>query len=143
MGRHRGLAIGAIWAFVLGGLFQRVLLAAEPPPRQPLFRVVDLNVDESQEVELADGSRANVTLLGVEEGAGYYAHLHFDIKSKKPSGKWGVEDAYAFLWDRRQHEAGLEADLHAGKITPATASGSEPEGRTESCVAHRFLVEIR
>ena len=37
--------------------------------------------------------------LGREEGAGYYAHLHFDIKSRKPSGKWGVEDAYAFLWE--------------------------------------------
>ena len=34
--------------------------------------------------------------VGKEEGAGYYAHLHFDIKSRKPSGKWGVEDAYAF-----------------------------------------------
>ena len=37
--------------------------------------------------------------LGIEEGAGYYSHLHFDIKSRKPSGKWGVEDAYAFLWE--------------------------------------------
>ena len=44
--------------------------------------------------------------VGKEEGAGYYAHLHFDIKSRKPSGKWGVEDAYAFLWEayRREHK---------------------------------------
>jgi hypothetical protein len=42
--------------------------------------------------------------LGKEEGAGYYAHLHFDIKSRKPSGKWGVEDAYAFLWEAYQRE---------------------------------------
>ena len=42
--------------------------------------------------------------LGKEEGAGYYAHLHFDIKSRQPSGKWGVEDAYAFLWEAYQRE---------------------------------------
>jgi hypothetical protein len=46
----------------------------------------------------------NVGLLGKEEGAGYYAHLHFDIKSRKPSGRWGVEDAYAFLWEAYQRE---------------------------------------
>jgi hypothetical protein len=42
--------------------------------------------------------------VGKEEGAGYYAHLHFDIKSSKPAGKWGVEDAYAFLWEAYQRE---------------------------------------
>ena len=42
--------------------------------------------------------------LGKEEGAGYYAHLHFDIKSRKPSGKWGIEDAYPFLWEAYQRE---------------------------------------
>jgi hypothetical protein len=46
----------------------------------------------------------NVGRLGKEEGAGYYAHLHFDIKSRQPSGKWGVEDAYAFLWEAYQRE---------------------------------------
>jgi hypothetical protein len=46
----------------------------------------------------------NVGRLGKEEGAGYYAHLHFDIKSRKPSGKWGVEDAYPFLWEAYQRE---------------------------------------
>jgi hypothetical protein len=46
----------------------------------------------------------NVGRLGKEEGAGYCAHLHFDIKSRKPSGKWGVEDAYPFLWEAYQRE---------------------------------------
>ena len=25
-------------------------------------------------------------------------HLHFEIKNRKPSGRWGTEDSYAFLW---------------------------------------------
>ena len=34
------------------------------PTRTPLVRVVDLNVGESQEVELCDGKKATVKLLG-------------------------------------------------------------------------------
>src|SRR5262249_20329430 len=26
-------------------------------------------------------------------------HLHFDITSKQPSGKWGIQEGYAFLWE--------------------------------------------
>src|SRR4051794_19267573 len=36
-------------------------------PREPLFRVVDLDSGQSREVELADGTRARVELLDVEE----------------------------------------------------------------------------
>ncbi|MCH1409110.1 MAG: hypothetical protein L7V87_08775, partial [Verrucomicrobiales bacterium] len=27
-----------------------------------------------------------------------WMHLHFEIKNRKPSGRWGTEDSYAFLW---------------------------------------------
>src|SRR5262245_14828036 len=59
----RGLTLSAV---VLGILGQGVLRAAEPV-RQPPFRVADVNVGESREVELSDGSTAKLTLLGVEE----------------------------------------------------------------------------
>lgn len=54
---------------------------------------------------------APIGILGREEGAGYYSHLHFDIKSRKPSGKWGVEDAYPFLWEAylREHRPAVIA----------------------------------
>jgi len=36
--------------------------------------------------------------LGKEGASGGWSHLHFDIKSRQPSGKWGIEEGYAFLW---------------------------------------------
>jgi murein DD-endopeptidase MepM/ murein hydrolase activator NlpD len=38
-------------------------------------------------------------LLGKEGGSGGWSHLHFEIKARQPSGKWGTEEGYAFLWE--------------------------------------------
>ena len=47
-----------------------------------------------------------VGLLGKEGGSGGWSHLHFDIKSRQPSGKWGIQEAYAFIWEAyQQHYA--------------------------------------
>lgn len=43
-------------------------------------------------------------LLGKEGGSGGWSHLHFDITSKQPSGKWGIQEGYAFLWEAYQNE---------------------------------------
>lgn len=39
-----------------------------------------------------------VGLVGKEGASGGWTHLHFDIRALQPSGKWGVQDSYAFLW---------------------------------------------
>ncbi|MBG88239.1 MAG: hypothetical protein CMO80_15230 [Verrucomicrobiales bacterium] len=36
--------------------------------------------------------------LGKEGGSGGWTHLHFEIKSMQPSGEWGTQEGYAFLW---------------------------------------------
>ena len=38
-------------------------------------------------------------VLGKEGGSGGWAHLHFEIKARQPSGKYGTEEGYAFLWE--------------------------------------------
>jgi murein DD-endopeptidase MepM/ murein hydrolase activator NlpD len=43
-------------------------------------------------------------LLGKEGGSGGWSHLHFDIASKQPSGKWGIQEGYAFLWEAYQNQ---------------------------------------
>ncbi len=39
-----------------------------------------------------------VGVLGKEGASGGWTHLHFEAKSRMPSGKWGTQDGYAFLW---------------------------------------------
>ena len=39
-----------------------------------------------------------IGVLGKEGGSGGWSHLHFEIKSRQPSGKWGTEEGYAFFW---------------------------------------------
>jgi len=43
-------------------------------------------------------------LLGKEGSSGGWSHLHFEIKSRQPSGEWGTEDGYAFLMEAYQRE---------------------------------------
>lgn len=45
-------------------------------------------------------------ILGKEGGSGGWSHLHFDISGRQPSGKWGIIEGYAFLWEayHREHQ---------------------------------------
>ncbi len=45
-----------------------------------------------------------IGLLGKEGGSGGWSHLHFDINSRQPSGRWGTEEGYAFLWEAYQRQ---------------------------------------
>ncbi len=45
-----------------------------------------------------------IGLLGKEGGSGGWSHLHFDIYAKQPSGRWGCEEAYAYVWEAYQRE---------------------------------------
>lgn len=40
-----------------------------------------------------------IGLLGKEGGSGGWTHLHFGIKARQPSGRWGEQEGYAFLWE--------------------------------------------
>lgn len=48
--------------------------------------------------------RQKIGVLGKEGGSGGWAHLHFDIKSRQPSGLWGTQAAYGFVWEAYQRE---------------------------------------
>jgi hypothetical protein len=52
-----------------------------------------------------------IGVLGKEGGSGGWSHLHFDITRKQPSGKWGIEEGYAYLWEayQRRHKPALSA----------------------------------
>jgi murein DD-endopeptidase MepM/ murein hydrolase activator NlpD len=46
--------------------------------------------------------------IGKEGSSGGWAHLHFDVSSLQPSGEWGIQDSYAFLWQAYLEEFGPE-----------------------------------
>jgi hypothetical protein len=51
---------------------------------------------------VSKGQRLGV--LGKEGGSGGWSHLHFEIVSRQPSGKWGTQEGYAFLWQTALRE---------------------------------------
>lgn len=79
-----------------------------------------------------------IGLVGKKGASGGWSHLHFEIKSRQPSGKWGTQAGYAFLWEayRTQYQpalvantrrktfllAGEDATLDASKSWSATGS---------------------
>ena len=54
-----------------------------------------------------------VGIAGKEGASGGWSHLHFEIKSRQPSGKWGTEAAYAFLHEAYVKEFGLKLYANA------------------------------
>ncbi len=42
--------------------------------------------------------------LGKEGASGGWSHLHFDITSRQPSGEWGIQDGYAYVWEAWRKE---------------------------------------
>jgi murein DD-endopeptidase MepM/ murein hydrolase activator NlpD len=45
-----------------------------------------------------------IGVLGKEGGSGGWSHLHFEIVARQPSGRWGTEEGYAFLWQAALQE---------------------------------------
>ena len=43
-------------------------------------------------------------ILGKEGASGGWSHLHFAIWAIQPSGRWGIQEAYAFVWEAYQRE---------------------------------------
>lgn len=51
--------------------------------------------------------------IGKEGASGGWSHLHFEIKSLQPSGQWGTQDAYAFLWQAYRDQFDRQIVAHA------------------------------
>jgi murein DD-endopeptidase MepM/ murein hydrolase activator NlpD len=101
-----------------------------------------------------------IGLLGKEGSSGGWSHLHFDIKARQPSGKLGIEEGYAFLWEAYQREyrppvmavarphqviwAGESVTLDGSPSFSARGDGLDYEWRfTDGMTAAQPLVERR
>ena len=45
-----------------------------------------------------------IGLIGKEGSAGCWSHLHYEIRATQPSGKAGIVEGYAFLWEAYQRQ---------------------------------------
>lgn len=59
------------------------------------LKEIDPTVKPGRHLKLGD----RIGSLGKEGGSGGWSHLHFEIKSRQPSGRWGTEEGYAYLWE--------------------------------------------
>ncbi len=79
-----------------------------------------------------------IGLLGKKGSSGGWSHLHFEIKSRQPSGKWGTQAGYAFLWEayRRQYQPTLVANARRKSFliagSEAVLDGSKSWSATDS-----------
>ena len=78
--------------------------------------------------------------LGKEGGSGGWAHLHYEILSRQPSGKYGTQEGYAFLWEayQRQYKPHLIAVArpHAAILVGEKATLDGSRSWSESHIAH-------
>jgi len=61
---------------------------------------IDDSVKPGRKVKIGQ----KIGILGKEGGSGGWSHLHFDIQCRQPSGKWGIQNGYAFIWEAYQRE---------------------------------------
>jgi murein DD-endopeptidase MepM/ murein hydrolase activator NlpD len=124
---HYGLDIGGLEGRVLvaaatDGIVvssaKELLKGHEDTPAKPRYDVVYILDGRgwyyryshlySIQKDIKPGARVKmgqtIGLLGKEGGSGGWSHLHFDISGKQPSGKWGIIEGYAFLWDAYQRQ---------------------------------------
>jgi PKD domain-containing protein/peptidase M23-like protein len=64
------------------------------------LQTIDAAIHPGAEVSMGQ----KVGVLGKEGGSGGWSHLHFDITSRQPSGSWGIQEGYAFLWETYQRQ---------------------------------------
>jgi murein DD-endopeptidase MepM/ murein hydrolase activator NlpD len=85
-----------------------------------------------------------IGLLGKEGASGGWSHLHFEIKSRQPSGKWGTQASYAFAWDAyvQQHKPNLIAVARPHHLTwtgqAVTLDASRSWSRTGKISNHEW-----
>ncbi len=89
----------------------KVLAGHEDSPARPRYDVIYLRDDRGWyyryshlhtiDVKLGDRVKLGqkLGLLGKEGASGGWSHLHFGIVSRQPSGKWGTQEGYAFVWE--------------------------------------------
>ncbi|MFH1068182.1 MAG: PKD domain-containing protein [Candidatus Glassbacteria bacterium] len=97
---------------------------------------------------LAAGGRVEMgqvlARVGKEGNSGGWAHLHFEILSRQPSGRWGTEEGYAYVMEAYGRQYGKElfavARPHrlAGAGHPVTLDGRRSGSAEGAITAYQW-----
>jgi len=85
-----------------------------------------------------------IGILGKKGASGGWSHLHFEIKSRQPSGKWGTQAGYAFIWEayRNQYKPKLVANTRRKHFITAGDStvlkGTQSYSADDSIVSYEW-----
>jgi murein DD-endopeptidase MepM/ murein hydrolase activator NlpD len=88
-----------------------------------------------------------VGLAGKEGASGGWSHLHFEAKSRQPSGKWGSQAAFAFLHEAYVNEFGITLYANARPMQmitageSATLDGSRSWSANDSITAYQWRLQ--
>src|SRR5262249_53446490 len=94
-------------------------------------------------VTVAPGQKLGV--LGKEGDSGGWSHLHFEIISRQPSGRWGTQEGYAFLWEAavREQQAAVVAVAGPHHLTRVAEGvildGSRSWSRSGTIARHDWI----
>lgn len=86
-----------------------------------------------------------IGILGKKGASGGWSHLHFEIKSRQPSGKWGTQAGYAFIWEayRNQYQPKLVANTRRKHMVlpgaPVILSGVQSYSVNYSIVDYEWI----
>ncbi|SIO22824.1 PKD domain-containing protein [Singulisphaera sp. GP187] len=87
-----------------------------------------------------------IGVLGKEGASGGWSHLHFEIKSQQPSGRWGTEEGYAYLWQaaQREQKPDLVAVARPHRLSwtgePVTLDGTKSWSRSGSLARYEWTL---
>ena len=104
------------------------------------------SIDESIKIGTRVQMGQNIGILGKEGGSGGWSHLHFGIYSRQPSGDWGTQDAYGFVWEAYVHKHNpallAVARPHRFKAVGETAvlDGSKSWSASDSISSYKWII---
>ena len=106
------------------------------------LKTIDPAIEPGAKVRIGQ----KVGVLGKEGGSGGWSHLHFEISSRQPSGKWGTEDGYAFLWQAyvAEFQPAILAVARPHRLAavgePVTLDGSRSWSSTKSPLRYQWFL---
>jgi murein DD-endopeptidase MepM/ murein hydrolase activator NlpD len=112
------------------------------------LHTIDAEVTAGRKVKM--GQR--IGLLGKEGGSGGWSHLHFDISGRQPSGKWGIIEGYAFLWESYLREqrpklwpwpARIRSPPSVRRWSSTVADRGQPPGKSRPISGLSLTAKVR